>query len=265
MTRRPVRSRLPMRRSSRGFCTATRPSSMRVMRSSSRCGSRATVPATDDGLLRERLHDVAALLAEQLRGVGLDGIPDVERGVERAAHARGQRHRADDEQEVLGQLERQRAHDVAELDRERRGTRADRPPAARRSPCRRSARTAAVIARSSSAVSADGSSTPTSRMPSTMPLPSRDAAAMSSARRPCAQPRRHLAHHPEVDEGELPGAVRAGSPFRRAVQGVTKMLPGCGSAWKKPCGEELVEHDGREVDARPRRGRCRRPAARRGR
>ena len=77
-----------------------------------------TRPPTDSGLLRERLHDVAALIAQQLRGVGLDGIPDVEVRVQRAAHARRQRHRTDDEQEVLGQLERQRAHDIAELGRE---------------------------------------------------------------------------------------------------------------------------------------------------
>ena len=53
----------------------------------------------------------------------------------------------------------------------------------------------------------------------------------------------HLAHHAEVDEGEPPGATAGDAasvtlepatrhPHRST--GVTKMLPGCGSAWKKP-------------------------------
>ncbi len=58
-------------------------------------------------LPRGVLQGGAALLADELLGVGLDGVPEVEAGVESAAHPGDQGHGSQGQQEVLGQLEGQ--------------------------------------------------------------------------------------------------------------------------------------------------------------
>ncbi len=87
-----------------------------------------------------------------------------------------------------------------------------------------------VIALSSSDVSADGSSTPTSCIASTRPLPSRAAAAISSLRSPLRVP--------APTSPIMPKSMKVSFHGRPSVSpcpfGVTKILPGCGSAWKKP-------------------------------
>src|SRR5690606_31820227 len=75
------------------------------------CGDAEARPC----FLRESLRRVAALVAQQLRGVGLNGIPYVECRIQSAAHAGCQRHRTKEQQHALRKLKRQRADRVAEL------------------------------------------------------------------------------------------------------------------------------------------------------
>ena len=207
--RRVVRSSLATRCSSRGEFATRRPSSMRSARASRRCGNRAAVPATGQRLLPERLHEVAALVAQELRGVGLDGVPHIEVGVERAAEARGQRHRTDDEQEVLGQLERQRPHRFAELDREAAQLAlVDLPhlgeshaPEAREQLGHSSLELCRIGRRQQDADTTDAVD---------QPLPVTRGDGEDDLLQAASQSVGHLAHHAEVDEGEHPG--RGGRP-----------------------------------------------------
>ena len=72
------------------------------------------------------------------------------------------------------------------------------------------------------------------------------ATAMSTLRSPLRSPSGTSPIMPK----SMKVSCHAGRPCRPLVdpalggrRGVTKMLPGCGSAWKKPSREELVEHD----------------------
>ncbi len=85
-------------------------------------------------------------------------------------------------------------------------------------------------ARSSSAVSAEGSSTPISWAAVTRPRLSRPATAISRVRRPS----RRLSGTSAI----IPKSMKVRRKLRPVVEsasGVTKMLPGCGSACTKLC------------------------------
>ena len=95
-----------------------------------------------------------------------------------------------------------------------------------------------VRARSSSTVSALGISTPIWRMPSTMPAPSRDAAAITVVR--SAAPR--LVGTSPIMPKSIKVIRQLGPPVAAAPEpsvspagnGWMNTLPGCGSAWKNP-------------------------------
>ena len=101
-----------------------------------------------------------------------------------------------------------------------------------------------VMTRSSSTVSADGRSTPTSCIALTMPLPSRDAAAITSPRR---VPRRLAGTSPIMPKSTKVSVH--GWPSCPGAAGVTNRFPGCGSAWKKPCRNNWSNITSAKADA----------------
>ncbi len=107
-----------------------------------------------------------------------------------------------------------------------------------------------VIACSSWSVSADGSSTPTSRMLSTSPLPSREATAIISR----CSPLRRLSVTSPIMPKSMNVRVHARPPAarprrRRSDEDVARMRVGV----EIPVREELVEHHGCELGRHLRR------------
>ena len=132
-----------------------------------------------------------------------------------------------------------------------------------------------VIARSSSAVSADGSRMPTPRMLSTSRFPSRAA----TARMTCCRPRRSPSGTSPIMPKSMKVSTQAGRGRRRGIRhargrrrGIRHLLDrrdedvaGVRVGVEEAVAEELVEHDGRELLRDRLRVDARRHAGTRGR